>query len=190
MASPLLKKIVKVNGQAPTEVELQVAQALVDLEIANKDLDLGELQFVSAKEVVDAAGKKSIVVFVPYRQHRRFQKVQQRLVRELEKKTSKHIAVIAQRTILSKNYSRQTGGQLRSRSRTLTTVHEAILDDLVYPTQIVGKRTRVGVDGSRLLKVYLDAKDAKDIEYKLQSFAAIYQKLTNKKTQFLFPSSE
>jgi len=183
-----LKKIVKVNGQ-PTEVELQVAQALVDLEIAHKDLDLAELQIASAKEI-ESAGKKTIIVFVPYRQHKRYRNVQLRLVRELEKKTGKHVTIMAQRTILSKNYSRQTGGQLRSRSRTLTTVHEAILDDLVYPTQIVGKRTRVGVDGSRLLKVYLDAKDAKDIEYKLQSFAAVYQKLTNKKTQFLFPSSE
>jgi small subunit ribosomal protein S7e len=34
-------------------------------------------------------------------------------------------------------------------------VHERILEDLVFPTEIVGKRTRVATDGSKLLKVYV-----------------------------------
>ena len=38
-------------------------------------------------------------------------------------------------------------------SRTLTQVHESILEDLVYPAEIVGRRTRVKLDGSNLIKV-------------------------------------
>ncbi len=34
-------------------------------------------------------------------------------------------------------------------------VHDAILGDLVYPTEIVGKRVRYRLDGSKLLKVLL-----------------------------------
>lgn len=34
-----------------------------------------------------------------------------------------------------------------------------IFKDLVFPTEIVGKRTRCKVDGSKILKVQLDPKD-------------------------------
>ena len=99
-------------------------------------------------------GKKAIVIFVPFPQLKAFQKIQSRLVRELEKKFSgKHVVFIAQRRILKKptrkaNFLKQK----RPMSRTLTMVHNAILDDLVFPAEIVGKRIRTRLDGSRLYK--------------------------------------
>ena len=77
-----------------------------------------------------------------------------RLTRELEKKFSdRHVVFVAQRRILRKPTRSSRVKQKRPRSRTLTNVHEKILEDLVFPTEIVGKRTRVNQDGSKLLKV-------------------------------------
>jgi small subunit ribosomal protein S7e len=97
--------------------------------------------------------------------------------------------------------------QKRPRSRTLTNVHEKILEDLVFPTEIIGKRTRVSADGAKLLKMYvsddgpmirkdierdgdrfLDSKDATSLEYKLDSFSSVYRRLTGKEVTFEFPA--
>jgi len=78
-----------------------------------------------------------------------------RLVRELEKKFSdRHVVFVAQRKIAPKPTRKSRVKQMRPRSRTLTAVHETLLEDLVFPTEITGKRTRVKVDGSKLIKVY------------------------------------
>jgi small subunit ribosomal protein S7e len=106
----------------------------------------------------------------------------------LEKKfADRHVVFVAQRRMLHKPTRTSRVKQKRPRSRTLTNVHERILEDLVYPTEIVGKRTRVGTDGSKLLKVLLDAKDATSLEYKLDSFSSVYRRLTGKDVVFEFP---
>jgi hypothetical protein len=79
---------------------------LTDIESSSKDLaaDLKDLYISSVKEVEVAAGKKALVIFVPFRQHKKFQKINSRIVRELEKKfAGKHVLFIAQRTIMAKS---------------------------------------------------------------------------------------
>jgi len=133
--------------------------------------------------------KKSIVIFVPPPQLKAFQKMQTRLVRELEKKFSgKHVVFIAQRRILPKPTRKgNKQKQKRPNSRTLTAVHNAILDDLVYPAEIVGKRIRIRLDGTRLFKVHLDKTQQTNIEHKTDTFAGVYKKLTGKEVNFEFP---
>ena len=76
------------------------------------------------------------------------------VTRELEKKFSdRHVVFVAQRRILAKPSRRDNPKQPRPRSRTLTAVHESLLEDLCHPSEIVGKRTRVKVDGSKTIKV-------------------------------------
>lgn len=123
---------------------------------------------------------------MPFRLLKQFHKIQLRLVRELEKKFSgKDVLIVANRKIMPV----PAGGfsRARPRSRTLTAVHAALLEDLVYPTEIVGKRQRYRLDGSRLLKVFLDEKDRNTTEYKLDAFAGVYKKMTGKEVSFEFP---
>eukprot|EP00164_Ancoracysta_twista_P000506 GFYU01000676.1.p2 GENE.GFYU01000676.1~~GFYU01000676.1.p2 ORF type:complete len:200 (-),score=75.99 GFYU01000676.1:244-843(-) len=188
-------KIIKDQGAEPDSFEESVAQALFDLEVNVADLkaELRDLHITAAKEVDIPGGKKAVVIFVPFPQLKDYHKIQARLVAELEKRFSgKHVMLVAQRRILNKTSknNRTPNKQMRPRSRTLASVHENILEDLVYPTPIVGKRLRVRSDLSRMLKVYLDPKEAtgaSNVRYKLDTFATVYKKLTGKDVTFEFP---
>lgn len=91
-------KIYKQGDQKPSELEAQIAQNLLDLE-ASSDLkmQLRELYITGAREIDIAGGKKAVILFVPVPQLAKFQKIQSKLVKELEKKfNGKHFVVIAQ----------------------------------------------------------------------------------------------
>lgn len=151
--------------------------------------DLHDLYITAAREIDVDESKKAIIMFVPHKLLSKYHKIQKTLVEELEKKFSGcHVVIIAQRTMLKKNFTRNKKFQgPRPRSRTLKAVHEATLEDLVYPTEIVGQRTRVRTDGSKLMKVHLNPKDQVNVETKLETFSAVYKIMTNKDVAFEFP---
>mgnify|MGYP004708572539 CR=1 FL=1 len=179
----------KILSDKPTELELQVSQAFVDLEsLSDLKAELRPLQFKSIKEIDVQGGKKALAVFVPVPSLGAYRKVQARLTRELEKKfPDRHVVFLAERRILPKPSRRSRQQQKRPRSRTLTAVHDKILEDLVFPTEIVGKRVRYLVGGNKIQKVLLDSKDISNVDYKLESFQQLYQKLTGKQVVFEVP---
>jgi len=87
--------------------------------------------------------------------------------------SDRHVVFVAQRRMVRKPARTQRMKQQRPRSRTLKAVHDATLEDLVYPTEIVGKRLRQSTDGRKTVKVFLDPKDANALEYKLESFSSV-----------------
>nr|CAB3265770.1 40S ribosomal protein S7 [Phallusia mammillata] len=107
-----------------------------------------------------------------------------------KKFSGKHIVFIAQRRILPKptRKTRIKNKQKRPRSRTLTAVHDNILEDLVFPAEIVGKRTRVKLDCSRIIKIHLDKAQQNNVGHKTDTYSAVYKKLTVKTLSSSFPA--
>ncbi|KFD57676.1 hypothetical protein M514_01346 [Trichuris suis] len=192
MSAVLYGKLYRKQGaKAPTKFEETVSQALMDLESSNEYRDhLRELHFLAAKEI-EVPNRKAIIIYVPFPQLKQYRKIQGKLLREMEKKFGgRHVVIIARRRILPKptrGKNRIILKQKRPRSRTLASVHEEFLNDIVFPAEIVGKRTRVRLDGSRLLKVFLDRNQMTQVENKLDTFAGVYKHLTGKEVTFEFP---
>ncbi|XP_050203728.1 40S ribosomal protein S7 [Mercurialis annua] len=185
------QKIHKDKDAEPSEFEETIAQALFDLENTNSELksDLKDLYINSAIQVDVAGNKKAVIIHVPYRLRKAYRKIHVRLVRELEKKFSgKDVILMATRRILRP--PKKGSAAQRPRTRTLTAVHEAMLEDLVLPAEIVGKRIRYRVDGSKIMKVFLDPKEKNNTEYKLDTFSAVYRKLSGKDVVFEYPITD
>ncbi|KAG9140873.1 hypothetical protein Leryth_010410, partial [Lithospermum erythrorhizon] len=162
--------------------------AFFDLENTNPELksELKDLYINSAVQIDVSGNRKAVVIHVPYRLRKGFRKIHLRLVREFEKKFSgKHRC----RCILI-GYA---GGLCYHQRKALlletdpkTHLHLKIcLKEIV-----VGKRVRYSVDGSKIMKVFLDPKARNDTEYKLETFSAVYRKLSGKDVVFEFPVAD
>jgi len=174
----------------PSQLDVEMNTYLTDIEDNTPEMKqfLGGLTFHHAVEIDVGSGRKGIILTVPFRFLKKYRAVQTRLVRELEKKFSgKNVVIVGYRRILKepgrKNHKAQ---QKRPRSRTLTAVHDAILDDLVFPCEIVGKRTRYRLNGTRLLRVHLDPKEHQHVTGKLDTFSHAYKRLTGRDIEFGF----
>ncbi|XP_030937257.1 40S ribosomal protein S7-1-like [Quercus lobata] len=184
------RKISKAEDASLTGTEELVAEALFDLEHTNQELqsDLKDL-YIDSAAPIDVGDRKTVVVHTPYRLRKAFRKIHVRLVRELEKKFSgKNVILIATRRTVRP--PKKGSAVQRPRNRTLTAVHEAMLEDIVLPAEIVGKRVRYRHDGSKIMKVFLDPKERNNTEYKLDSFAAVYKKLSGKDVVFEYQVTE
>ncbi|XP_066342617.1 small ribosomal subunit protein eS7 [Miscanthus floridulus] len=185
------KKIQKDKGLEPSEFEDSVAQAFFDLENGNQELksDLRDLYINSAFQMDVDGARKAVVIHVPYRLRKAFRKIHVRLVRELEKKFSgKDVVIVATRRIVRP--PKKGSAVVRPRTRTLTAVHDGILEDVVYPAEIVGKRVRYRLDGSKIVKIFLDPKERNNTEYKLETFTAVYRRLCGKDVVYEYPLPE
>ena len=187
MFLPHLRKLRKAKRSKPTPLENDVAKALYDLELNHKTLRAHLPRFhVNTAKTVEAKSttKKAIVIFYPLRYLMLVRKLQTVLTAELEKRFSGRIvALVAQRKV-TRRPSNIYAIQEVQRSTTRTAVNESILADLLYPADVVARRWRFRVDGSKVMKVFLDTKAKKRMDSRLPLIAALYKKLTQRSVTF------
>lgn len=80
-------KVKKSSGAELSELEVSISNELLNLEVGSSELktDLASLYINAAKEVDIDAGRKAILLFVPFKLLTSFRKIQTKLVRELER---------------------------------------------------------------------------------------------------------
>jgi len=177
-------KIIKKSGEKPTDLEDEVAKSLAKLEQANKEykahLSIIFINSVSTVQYDQADGKASeyLLVRIPHRSFAAFKKVGFLVQKHLETQYApKPVIIVANRTIISPS-AKHHPSQMRPRSRTLTNVYKEILNDVVFPSSITGRATRVTLDGKKHQKVYLDPLDQVQMESKIDAVVHCYHKLT------------
>ena len=186
---PHLGKLRKLKRQNPTELEAEVAKALYELENKHKTLrvHLPRFHINTAKEVEAARfTKKGLVVFYPLRYLMLVRKVQKTLTSELEKRFPGRVVVLVAQRKITKRPSDVYALQKVQRSRTSTAVNEAILEDLIAPCDLVARRWKCNTDGSKQLKVFLDARDKKKTAGRLAMVQYLYKKLTHRTVKIGF----
>ncbi|CAK77481.1 unnamed protein product (macronuclear) [Paramecium tetraurelia] len=168
-----------------TNLEQQVGVALTQIEQS-----VTEAKNLKVSSVVDYtakinAKKQVYLVFIPHPCLSIYNKVSSKLLPELEKRLKATILVVAKRTIESK-WVKSHRSQTRPNSRTLTSVYDGLLDDLVAPSTILGRRTRVRVDGTKFYRIFLDEQDKNEVEPRLDAIKAVYKLLTTRELEFEF----
>ncbi|KAK8324523.1 hypothetical protein V6Z12_A12G304500 [Gossypium hirsutum] len=129
------------------------------------------LKIITSSQIDVSSSRKAVVIHVPYRLSKAFRRVHVKLVRELEKKFSgKDVILISTRRILRPPKK----GSAVQRPRT---VHEAMLEDIILPGEIVGKL------------IDANAHSFFATLYKLETFSAVYRKLAEKDVVFEFPGT-
>ncbi len=132
--------------------------------------------------------KTFVLVTVNESSIKSLQKVHVDLVKRLESTLGKPVIVIPSRkTVDGKKYRKFIGKKV-PRTKTLSYVRENLLEDLLYPATIVGKRTRYPRGQQKQLKVLVDSVDREVVASKTSAICVGYKSLTGHELSIDFPS--
>ena len=127
--------------------------------------------------------EKALLVYLPFAFHQKQPQAVVRLMSEIRKKKSVQVFMTAQRTMV---HPRGGYKQKIPRSRTLTAVYESLLDDLISPADILGKRIRHRLGGAQIWKIQLNVDNKGFLQPRLAAITQIYRAITRRELSFEF----
>lgn len=166
-------------------VGLALADSVAHLEGDNKRIG----SFIEINKVVEIPLGKEKPALLVYFSHKS-QKVlltplYKKIVSDLEKKLKTIVLLVSARNIQSR-WIKKNRTQKRPFSRTLTSVQEAILTELLLPGSVISDRTRVRLDGSQVRKLVLDKTEQHFLEERTEAIRSAYKKLTTRDIEITF----
>ena len=172
-----------------SEIVSEVNKTIRDF--ANSNANLRDmLNKLTVKEVREFAIKRegkattrALLVYLPYPFHKNQSEAVMRLMQELTKKLNALVFMSAKRTMI---HNRSAYKQKIPRSRTLTAVYESLLDDLIAPADILGKRRRYRLGGAVDWKIQLNEEVRGFLVQRLDAIQEIYLQITKRQLSFEF----
>ncbi len=171
-----------------SEIQKNVSNELEKIKDSEKDhkAELETLKIEHANEVIIEDDQKCYLIQISTQNLAGFKKVHALLTKKLEEHLSNTVIIIPSRKRVNGKEYRTYVSKKVPRDRTLTSVFDAYLDDILFPATIVGKRIRYQVGKPRTYKVLVDPLDKEAVEYKLPAMTACYLALTNRKLEIEF----
>jgi small subunit ribosomal protein S7e len=144
------------------------------------------LEIAKVVEIPNGKEKPIALVYLSHKSHKvLLTPLYKKLVTELEKKLKTTVLLIAGRNILSR-WVKKNRTQKRPFSRTLTSVQENLLTELLLPGVIISDRVRVRLDGSQVRKLTVDKTEQHFLEERTAAIKTAFKKLTTRDVEIEF----
>jgi len=180
-----MEKRLAIANREPTDLEKEIAKVIYDLAQSSSENreDFKNIYIAGATEFqINQLGKRDkrvVLIYVPYPSLKSAQKLHFKIVNEIQKRKSIQAFITAKRTILSR-WIKAHHSQKRPRSRTLTSVFDAILDDLLVPGNITARRIRHKLNGKLTYKIWVNEENKPYLEDRADAITQIYESLTHR----------
>merc|ERR1712183_45089 len=180
-----MEKRLAIGNRQPTDLEREIAKVIYDLAQSSSENreEFRSIYIAGAREFqIGQLGKRDkrvVLIYVPYPSLKSAQKLHYKIVNEIQKRKSIQAFITAKRTIQSK-WIKVHHSQTWARSRTLTSVFDAILDDLLVPGNITARRIRHKLNGKLTYKIWVNEENKPYLEDRADAITQIYDSLTHR----------